>query len=213
MGDGVAREIVSRYLARTRQKEAAELALQPFPASASATPQHSHDGAGNGHSTSDVDKSRWGTRDVEIISVRLLDGTGQDTHMLESGAPLTIEISYRVRLPVPDPVFGIGIYRDDGVWCYGTNTHIEQVPLDDLGEAGVVRIVFDRLELLEGTYTLDVAVHTPGGHPYDYHRPYCTFKVRSEVKDSGVFRPVHRWLIQPRTSPAHQWLPITEKDR
>lgn len=195
MGDGVAREIVSRYMAWVRQKEAAELAAQSVPVPEQPAPQYSPDGADHDHAVGHGGKSRWGARDIEITSVRLLDGHDQESYLLESGAPLTIEIAYRVHRPVADPVFGIGIYRDDGVWCYGTNTDVEQIALSDLGRSGLVQVVFDHLELLEGTYTLDVAIHSPAGEPYDYHRPYCTFKVWSSVKDYGVSRLPHRWYV------------------
>jgi hypothetical protein len=38
-----------------------------------------------------------------------------------------------------------------------------------------------------------VAVHSRNGAPYDYHRSLYTFRVKSRVKDVGVYRPRHRW--------------------
>ena len=43
----------------------------------------------------------------------------------------------------------------------------------------------DALDLVEGTYKLDVAVHTRDGAPYDYHRLLYTFRVKSRLKDVG----------------------------
>ena len=50
-----------------------------------------------------------------------------------------------------------------------------------------------RLDLVEGTYKLDVAVHRENGAPYDYHRLLHTFRVTSPVKEVGIYRPPHRW--------------------
>ena len=64
------------------------------------------------------------------------------------------------------------------------------------GEAQVT-FAIDRLDLVEGTYKLDVAVHRRDGAPYDYHRQLYTFRVKSRTHDVGVFRPAHRWSFSP----------------
>ena len=55
----------------------------------------------------------------------------------------------------------------------------------------------DTLELVEGTYKLDVAVHKIDGFPYDYHRLLYTFRVKSRIHDVGIYRPRHRWTFSP----------------
>ena len=58
---------------------------------------------------------------------------------------------------------------------------------------GEVTFAIDRLDLVDGTYKLDVAVHRENGAPYDYHRLLYTFRVKSRLKEAGIFRPPHRW--------------------
>jgi hypothetical protein len=58
-----------------------------------------------------------------------------------------------------------------------------------------VRFRIDALDLVEGTYKLDVAVHKRDGVPYDYHRLLYSFRVASPVGDIGIYRPPHRWEI------------------
>ena len=62
---------------------------------------------------------------------------------------------------------------------------------------GDVEVVFavERLDLVEGTYKLDVAVHTRDGYPYDYHRLLYTFRVKSRTPDVGIYRPPHHWTF------------------
>jgi hypothetical protein len=57
----------------------------------------------------------------------------------------------------------------------------------------VVSLVLDDLRLVEGTYLVDVAVHKRDGTPYDYHRGLSSFRMKSRIKDVGVYRPAHRW--------------------
>ena len=55
----------------------------------------------------------------------------------------------------------------------------------------------DSLDLVEGTYKLDVAVHKRDGYPYDYHRLLYTFRVKSRSKEVGIYRPRHTWTFSP----------------
>jgi len=207
--EGATREVVDRYLMRVHEKERADLAAQQAPPAEALPGEGLHpepcpeprrravEGPSEGVSA-EGGRRRWGTREIEITSVRLLNSAGEETLLFESGQPAVIEIGYRVNRPVEAPVFGIAIYRNDGTHCYGTNTDIEGIPTDGLKDVGVVRVAFDSFAFIEGSYTLDVAVHARDGYPYDYHRPYCTFAVRSRLRDEGVFRPRHRWEISSR---------------
>ena len=62
---------------------------------------------------------------------------------------------------------------------------------------GELKFRIESLELVEGTYKIDVAVHKLDGYPYDYHRLLYTFRVKSRTKDVGIYRPAHRWEFTP----------------
>ena len=138
-------------------------------------------------------EGRWGSRDVEITRVRLLDDRGAERHVFASGETVVVRLDVEARAEVEDFVFGVGIFTSDGVSVYGTNTHLEDfVPRRAMGP-GEVSLELGDLRLVEGTYLLDVAVHRRDGTPYDYHRGLHSFRVKSRVKDVGVYRPPHRW--------------------
>ena len=81
--------------------------------------------------------------------------------------------------------------------CYGTNTSLEDYKSERiLGDAEAM-LTIDSLDLVEGTYKLDVAVHKLDGYPYDYHRLLYTFRVKSRTKDVGIYRPPHTWSFSP----------------
>ena len=138
-------------------------------------------------------EGRWGNREVEISSVRLLDDRGQERHVYVPGETLTVAMQVETRAPVDDFVFGVGIFTADGVQVYGTNTHLEDYAPRQASGPGEVRLVLEDLRLVEGTYLVDVAAHRRDGTPYDYHRGLHTFRMKSRVKDVGVYRPRHRW--------------------
>jgi ABC-type polysaccharide/polyol phosphate transport system ATPase subunit len=180
MAHGGTREIVDRYLNHVASEEAQALGAEHRQAEAQAA-------AGTAQ--------RWGSRDVEITAVRLTDRAGQERYLYDAGEPCAIRLAFRVTRPVEDPVFGIGVFRKDGVCCYGTNTAIDGHQLGKLTGEGEVTVAIHRLDLVEGEYLLDVAVHARDGHPYDYHSRLYAFAVRSRTRDTGVARLAHDWRV------------------
>jgi ABC-type polysaccharide/polyol phosphate transport system ATPase subunit len=138
-------------------------------------------------------EGRWGSREIEITDVQLAGPDGAPGHVFQSGQPLSVRIALRSPIQIDDFVIGIGIFNAEGVCCYGTNTNIEALKaVRILGDAAA-SFTIDSLDLVEGTYKLDVAVHKLDGYPYDYHRLLYTFRVKSRLKDVGIYRPRHQW--------------------
>ena len=90
-------------------------------------------------------------------------------------------------------MIGIGIFNAEGVCCYGTNTSLEDLKGERIFGDAEATFTIESLDLVEGTYKLDVAVHKVDGYPYDYHRLLYTFRVKSRTKDVGIYRPRHAW--------------------
>jgi ABC-type polysaccharide/polyol phosphate transport system ATPase subunit len=142
-------------------------------------------------------EGRWGSREVEITEVTLLDKAGEPSFVFHTGEPLAIRLKVRADHTTDDFAFGIGLFNADGVCCYGTNTYVEEMNPERLTGDAEVTFAIDSLDLVEGTYKLDVAVHKRDGFPYDYHRLLYTFRVKSRTRDAGIYRPPHRWSFSP----------------
>ena len=139
-------------------------------------------------------EGRWGSREIEITEVELVGPDGERAHVFHTGERLDVRIRLRAPLPIDDFVVGVGIFNAEGVCCYGTNTYIEELKRRADLSATPKRSSRSRaLDLVEGTYKLDVAVHKIDGYPYDYHRLLHTFRVKSRTKDVGIYRPRHTW--------------------
>jgi hypothetical protein len=106
-------------------------------------------------------------------------------------------LKVRAHQPAGDFVFGFGLFNADGACCYGTNTYIESFEPSEISGDGEVHFKITRLDLVEGTYKIDVAAHKLDGYPYDYHRLLYTFRVKSRAKDVGIYRPDHEWAFSP----------------
>ena len=189
MGDP--KRVVDAYLLDVEEDEEEHIAA--VDAKAKVATEVTADDDGKPPDMFQATEGRWGSREVEILEVTLAGDDGTPAHVFHSGARVAIHVRVRAAEPVSDFVFGIGLFNAEGVCCYGTNTDLEELKSDQMLGEGEVIFTIDSLDLVAGTYKLDLAVHKRDGYPYDYHRLLYTFRVKSRTSDIGIFRPCHRW--------------------
>jgi len=143
-------------------------------------------------------ENRWGKREVEIRRVVLRGLDGAEKHVFHPEEGMAVELDVAAVSPVEDFVFGFGVFNSLGTACYGTNTNIEDLEPKHFEGEGKVVFRIERLNLINGTYYLDVAVHKRDGYPYDYHQNLYSFLVSSAAhKDVGISRLSHAWEFSP----------------
>jgi ABC-type polysaccharide/polyol phosphate transport system ATPase subunit len=190
-GRGDPKRVVDQYLTYVAGGEDTLLAQKPAPGARLEEAPEAVPGQDDGRHG--YREGRWGGREVEISAVRLLDDRGRERHVYVPGESLTLALSVRAQHPVTDFVFGIGLFTASGVSVFGTNTELEDYEPREINGEAEVRFQIQDLRLVEGTYLLDVAAHRKDGTPYDYQRGLHSFRVKSRIKDVGVYRPQHRW--------------------
>jgi ABC-type polysaccharide/polyol phosphate transport system ATPase subunit len=142
------------------------------------------------------EEERWGSGEVVIRRIAITDHQGRELVALGAATPVIIDLDVEARAPQEDFVFGVGIYHADGTCVYGTNTELEGFQSERLEGAARIRFVIESLDLVAGTYRLDVAIHTHNGRAFDYRRNALRFVVGSRVHDIGVYRPQHEWRFE-----------------
>lgn len=140
-------------------------------------------------------KKRWGNGSARISAIHVCTEDGRGQRVFKTGDAVRIRIDYRVKKPVEDAVFGIGIFNRDGVQCYGTNTHIDKLPQFRLTENGTAEIYLHEVNLLPGEYLIDIAIESGDGIPVDYYREACRIEMISPIGDVGVVRIGHEWTV------------------
>ena len=142
----------------------------------------------------DKDRNRTGNKDIEITDIKLLNEKNEISDTYNSNDKLKIQVKYKKNnKELHDSVFGFGIFRNDGLNCYGTNTFIDNFEKIKIQNEGIVEVEIDCIQLLEGKYYLDIAFHDEYGKPYDYIRKIENFSVYSILKDTGIFRIKHKF--------------------
>ena len=140
-------------------------------------------------------RNRWGNRYAEIMDIHMLNSKGEYTKNFVTGEDITIKIFYKVNKIVTDAIFGIGIFRYDGMHCYGTNTKIDRLSTFNLCQDGVCEIKLPVCRLITGRYSLDVAIEKGDGATVDYYRGILVFDMYSPISDVGVARLEHKWNV------------------
>jgi ABC-type polysaccharide/polyol phosphate transport system ATPase subunit len=207
LAEGEPKRVVAAYLIDVEKSEEQELAtaeadrVKSAAASSASVPVSAPAGGpADSSAPSDMFKAtegRWGSREIEITDVTLNGADGQPAHVFQSGEPIHVRLKVRAHQPTKDFVFGFGLFNADGICCYGTNTNIESLEPFELSGEGEINFHISRLDLVEGTYKIDVAAHKLDGYPYDYHRLLYTFRVKSRAKDVGIYRLEHTWSFSP----------------
>ncbi len=140
-------------------------------------------------------KKRYGTKDALFTDIKLLDKNGSEAEVFKTGEPMLLDLSYKVDKKISDAVFGFGIYRSDGLWCYGTNTRIDHMENFDIEKDGNYKVFLDSVMLIPGQYWIDITIEWGEGNPVDYYREALRFEVVSNIGDVGVLRVPHRWEL------------------
>lgn len=143
------------------------------------------------------DSRRWGTREAEITGFRILDKESRERYFFDTEESLTLEIDILAREEIASPVFAIGLYRSDGVCCYGTNTQTENIDFGTLPKGkSQLKLEIEKLNLVEGKYWFDLAIQSARGDYYDFHYRLYSITVNSTIKDVGVCRLPHHWILE-----------------
>ena len=138
LAEGEPKRVVATYLIDVEKAEEAQLARDEAAAAAHVSarraacrqPSASRQPADVVSTPADMfqaTEGRWGSREIEITEVTLLDAAGAPAHVFHSGARDGDSPAPRSHQPTSDFVFGIGLFNADGVCCYGTNTNIEEL--------------------------------------------------------------------------------------
>jgi len=146
---------------------------------------------------------RWGSREIELTSVKLLDNRGESGDTFQLGQPMTIEMHYHANEPVDKPVFGLSFYRPDGTYLSGPDNYLSGLDLGEVSGNGVLRYCLPKMPLSPATYYMTAAIYDEAGKkPYDHHEKAYRFRVVAENNDHC------KGLVQ---LPAH-WEWITDQE-
>ena len=143
-----------------------------------------------------VNENRFGSLEMEIQNVQILNSEGNVVTKMDSGEALCVEFDYNIPQEIDSPIFGVTITQPDGLICYEVSTAAVKFDPHNLGGRGKVALHIRRLDLMGGTYLISVGAYkNDWSYAYDYHWQVYSIKIEPQSSGKGVLRPPHEWEI------------------
>jgi hypothetical protein len=146
-----------------------------------------------------ADKRFWekkeGSKDARIVGAQTYSAKGKQTNRFKMGEAVTVKVHFVVDKEIEEPHFGIAIFREDGVYCYGPNTFFDGHKIDKLNKGeGFFSIEYKSLLLKPGRYRFSAAIWDKDEvWAYDYHVGFYKFEVIGENNDTQLLNLKYRW--------------------
>ena len=147
-------------------------------------------------------RSRHGDRTSEVVSVTLIDQSGQVCSAVSAGEQVNVRINVHFYRACIEPKVGILLRTRIGMDVFGTNTKIEGLSLGKFEPGSELLIDFSfHAHLTPQQYTLTVATQNDDGTSHDWLDDVVILEVVSSTVRAGVadLKTDITWTATPRS--------------
>ncbi len=150
------------------------------------------------HVAMDADfRERWGTEEVRIDRIELLNEVGEKIDRIETNGAMSITTQLTAQTSVRSPVLKVSISKLDGDIVWSSTSRRSEIGLGNLNSPVLATIVIPKLPLLEGTYYISVAcTDATGTTDYDHCQNWVRFDVhQNDLFEEGLVAVPSNWTI------------------
>jgi len=125
---------------------------------------------------------REGTKEVTINDIVVFNRKAQKTSKLRCAEKVRIRINFMAHEEIDEFHFGVAIFREDGVYCYGPNTQFDGLATPRMGKGeGYFELECAALTLMPGVYYVSTAIWDKNEtFAYDYHKGSCNIEITGD---------------------------------
>lgn len=158
-------------------------------------------------------KKEWqrkqGTKEAEITNVKILNCHGKQTDTCKCGDTIKVLVDFVVHEEITEPHFGVAVFREDGIYCYGANTLLDGYRIDRLKTGqGWFSIEYKDVNLMAGDYRLSVAIWDKKEIlAYSYHPGFYRLKILGFKESDQLINLAHKWWPSEREDSARSSYP------
>ncbi len=149
------------------------------------------------------ERLEYGTKEVELIEIYLLDehGTPSTTFLKQSEFTVVVEAIFHKR--VESPILAFTLKDVKGIEITGTNTLVEKAIMDPIEQGASLKVSFtQKMSLQGGDYLLSLGVTGYEGDVFQvYHRLYdvISFTVMSDKNTVGYYDMDSKIVVEEGT--------------
>ena len=150
-----------------------------------------------GRSVQYHDGLRWGSGEVRVESVEILDGALEPVSFAQSGKPHSIQVQLSAEQPVIAPEVVLSIYDQNATLITEVSTRSRDAFIDQIHGTRSISLEIESLPLVEGTYELTCAVVDESGQrEYDVRSRFVRFDVlKGDSDDVGLITLGGAWNL------------------
>lgn len=137
-----------------------------------------------------------GNKKVQFTEMYIIDTQRQEKVFFETGEDVIVYLAYKSKKPDLKGTIFLLLNRDDGVYCYGTNTFIEKQVVMELKNEGCLKITLEKMPLLPGKYYVTVGIHDEQAVNYEFIEDVATIQMFSNKGEQGIVRIQTEWSIE-----------------
>ncbi|MFC9768521.1 ABC transporter ATP-binding protein [Rhodococcus jostii] len=162
------------------------------------------DSTRSGIRTGSDGRVRWGSGEVMVNTVEVLDKDAQPfTDPIKTGAMVVLRLSYIARERIDHPVFGFSIEALDGTHLWESTTRDLVFPADNIEGHGVVELMIPAIPLAMGVFIVHSSItHSTTGHVFDHIREAARIHVAREHSSEvgGCITMGSAWNLSPENA-------------
>lgn len=137
-----------------------------------------------------------GNQKVRFTEMYITNALGEEKVFFKTGEDINIYLKYKAVKENARGTLCFLIYRDDDVYCYGTNSFIEKREIIELSSNSCLKITVNKLPLLPGKYYITVAIHDEDAVEYERINQSVFIQIFSNKGEQGIVRIESEWYIQ-----------------
>lgn len=142
--------------------------------------------------------TRVGNGVGKVTDIFLKNLRDDDNMIFSVGDSMEVRVKIKGKRKLQDTNISISITREDGVYCYGTNTRFDNCKGIDIEEKEKsITFIFDKICLLAGKYYINIGLYDKNFNEYDVIWQAKKFYIKDEnpTGEIGIFRMEHRWSL------------------
>ena len=136
-----------------------------------------------------------GNQKVRLTDMYITDIHGNERLYFETGEDIVV---YLKILPTGESLTGtifLLLYRDDGVYCYGSNTYIENKKIVEIKKNQLLKITLEKVPLLSGRYLIEAGAHDEQAIVYEHVKNAATIQMFSAKGEQGICTMGSTWIL------------------
>lgn len=137
-----------------------------------------------------------GYQAARFTDMYITDITGKEKIIFKTGEDIVVYLKYQTKKTCLTGTVCLLIYRDDGIYCYGTNTYIEQRKIVSLNQHQSLKIILHAVPLLPGKYYFTIAMHDEQAVDYDHIEKVADIQFYADKAIQGLCKIDTDWILE-----------------